>query len=248
MFLDHLDAIFLHLPKTGGNYVQNQFLSLGLSRDLKTIRGNQDGKNRFGVQGQFTDDKHASLAKYKAGMDPEAFSRIDVIITWRHPVARLVSLYLSPHAWQRERLISRYTLGLLSRGLRPLRSQPTASKLLLAAERRRSFYQVTPTSYDLREFAALLQQAPSMRDMLDIDLLGTFDSNRLYTLHFDSLDLDLSKYLALKGIAWRSDPIKVNVSTNSALAERMRSDQRIHDMVMSSSHAADLDFEPRDSL
>lgn len=245
VFLDELGVVYLHLPKTGGNYVQSQFLSLGLSRDRKTLSGHQDGTHRFGIQGQFSADKHATLNEYKAAMGPEAFSQMEVVITWRHPIPRLVSLYLSPHAWQRERSISRYTLGSFSRGLRPLGSQSAASKLRLAMERRRSYQQVTPTSFDLKEFAAMVQASRTMRDMLDVGHLGTLVTNKLYTLHFDSLDLDLAKFLALKGISWQSDPLHVNVSTNSALAERMRSDERIHDIVMSSAHAADLQLEPR---
>ena len=86
--------IFIHTPKTGGNTIQTVLEPI--SDDRRTKDGHQDGVERFGLKGPITPDKHASLAVYAEHVELADFT---VAIGCRHPVARLVSGYFSPHRW-----------------------------------------------------------------------------------------------------------------------------------------------------
>lgn len=87
--------IYVHIPKTAGNSIQEQLLPL--SEDRKVAGGFRDGIDRYEVKGEVTPTKHASLADYeRAGVDLADYR---VIAGIRHPVARAVSCYFSPHRW-----------------------------------------------------------------------------------------------------------------------------------------------------
>lgn len=91
--------LFLHVPKTAGNTLQS--LLLPLSDDAMTISYHQDGVDRFEVRGPVTPRKHATLADYAARLGDD-LGGLAVAISVRHPVARAISAYFSPHAWMRE--------------------------------------------------------------------------------------------------------------------------------------------------
>lgn len=102
--------IYLHVPKTGGNSIQK--LIQPFSDDKFVYRGHQDGRNRFEIEGQITPRKHALLSEYAAvlGQDLERFQ---IVISVRHPVARAVSFYFSPHRWfKRNSETNEWQLGL----------------------------------------------------------------------------------------------------------------------------------------
>ena len=88
-------AIFIHVPKTGGNTIQQHLFSKGLSLDDMTmIQQHQDGVDRFGVKGQYTIKKHMKLSRY---LKHEELRSFDIYTCIRRPLDRLVSFYFSPH-------------------------------------------------------------------------------------------------------------------------------------------------------
>ncbi|GEM_PF-5571860 len=92
--------IFIHIPKTGGNYFSRCFVRF--SEDQQTILPDthQVLSDRFGIQGPNTKTKHQSLSDYQEQLG----GRLDgyrVFTMIRPPVERLVSLYFSPHRWMR---------------------------------------------------------------------------------------------------------------------------------------------------
>lgn len=92
------EAIFIHIPKTGGNYIQKIFQINRMSIDsFVKNSNNQDLINRFDVRGKFTDNKHQSLSDY-CNKDCK-FKNFNVFTSVRKPFERLVSLYFSPHRW-----------------------------------------------------------------------------------------------------------------------------------------------------
>ena len=86
--------IFLHVPKTAGNAVQSYLLPF--SDDRKVVGAYQDGVERFGVAGEVTPTKHATLADYARVLGP-ALDEYRVILPIRDPIDRALSLYFSPH-------------------------------------------------------------------------------------------------------------------------------------------------------
>jgi hypothetical protein len=89
--------IFIHVPKTGGNSIQEALLPL--SDDRKIFGGKRDGVNRFEVAGPVTPFKHATLADYEARLTD--LSRYKIVVSVRHPLDRAISAYFSPHRWMR---------------------------------------------------------------------------------------------------------------------------------------------------
>ncbi len=91
------DALFIHVPKTGGNTVQQALLAAGCSSDQLIIAGHQDGRDRFELRGPHTFSKHQALAVYAQHWPPAAHCSLFACI--RPPLQRLLSLYFSPHRW-----------------------------------------------------------------------------------------------------------------------------------------------------
>ena len=91
-------AIFIHVPKTGGSYIQKFFQKNNISLDkFVVIREEHDLIDRFGVIGKFTDKKHQSFLEY-CRKDPK-FLNYKCFISVRKPFERMVSFYFSPHRW-----------------------------------------------------------------------------------------------------------------------------------------------------
>lgn len=90
--------IYIHIPKTGGNSVQEALLPL--SDDQKVLDGFRDGVDTFGIAGDVTPTKHATLSDY--GRVLGDLSRYEIITSIRHPVERAVSYYFSDFRWKRQ--------------------------------------------------------------------------------------------------------------------------------------------------
>jgi hypothetical protein len=90
--------VYLHVPKTGGNSIQT--LLLPFSDDRVVIRGHQDGRDRFEIEGDVTPKKHAFLSDYASALGQD-LERFQIVISIRHPVDRAISFYFSPHRWFR---------------------------------------------------------------------------------------------------------------------------------------------------
>jgi len=91
--------IYIHVPKTGGNSVQEVLLPF--SDDQKVVGEFRDGVDTFGIAGNVTPTKHATLSDY--GQVLGDLSRYLIIASIRHPVERSVSYYYSPFRWMRQR-------------------------------------------------------------------------------------------------------------------------------------------------
>jgi len=89
--------IFIHVPKTGGNSLQNVLRKY--SEDRIVCRNkNQDGVERFGVVNPiYNTVKHSRLSHYRRAMPPRLFDGMMKFATVRNPWDMLVSGYLSPN-------------------------------------------------------------------------------------------------------------------------------------------------------
>lgn len=87
-------AVFIHIPKTGGNTIQKHLFDAGVSLDKMTLFGHQEGQDRFEVRGKYTRKKHMQLSEYYRH---KKIRGLEIFTCIRHPLDRLVSFYFSPH-------------------------------------------------------------------------------------------------------------------------------------------------------
>jgi hypothetical protein len=93
--------LFIHIPKTGGNSVQN--ILLAHSEDFVHLaHDKQDGIERFEIRSHvYPHRKHSAYALYQRFIDPDTFDSLYKFATLRNPWERCVSSYFSPHRGKR---------------------------------------------------------------------------------------------------------------------------------------------------
>lgn len=98
--------LFIHVPKTGGNSIQN-ILSKYSEDKIVTLAKHQDGIERFEVRSnKYAIQKHSTLNQYRKEIEPEIFKRLFKFSTIRNPWDLCISYYFSPHRgkieWNRD--------------------------------------------------------------------------------------------------------------------------------------------------
>jgi hypothetical protein len=104
MFIRDLAAVFVHIPKTGGNSTILKLVDLGLlsPENLTSNLPSQDGRTRFGYTDAVSTSKHATAENQVSRLiqllenEPRLLPRkkIQIVFTLRNPVERLASLAL----------------------------------------------------------------------------------------------------------------------------------------------------------
>jgi len=101
--------LFIHIPKTGGNSIQN--ILKNYSEDEIVIRAShQDGVERFGVHNKkYNTNKHSTLSHYKFCLSTKVYHSLFKFSVIRNPWDRMISYYFSPHLqateWNRDNFL-----------------------------------------------------------------------------------------------------------------------------------------------
>jgi len=106
--------LFVHVPKTGGNSIQN-ILAEYSEDTLITTEKHQDGVERFELRNStYKLKKHSKLSRYRKLLPADLYRQLFKFATIRNPWDKMISMYFSPHrstgTWDREdfiRLIKR---------------------------------------------------------------------------------------------------------------------------------------------
>ena len=89
--------LFLHVPKTGGNSVQDALRDCSDDRFV-TLASHQDGVERFELRSdRYDTQKHSTLAGYRAQYGAPLFDSLFRFSCVRNPWDRVLSYYFSPH-------------------------------------------------------------------------------------------------------------------------------------------------------
>lgn len=99
--------LFIHVPKTGGNSIQNILRNCS-EDEIVTLYEHQDGIERFGVRNRrYNISKHSSLAHYKSALDASTYRSLFKFAVIRNPWNMMISFfYFLPHRgvieWDRD--------------------------------------------------------------------------------------------------------------------------------------------------
>lgn len=101
--------LFVHIPKTGGNSLQN-ILHKYSEDELIISADHHDGKERFELSNNKYDiHKHSSINNYKEELEKKVFDSLFKFATIRNPWDLMISYYFSPHRkvqeWNREEFV-----------------------------------------------------------------------------------------------------------------------------------------------
>ncbi|NQS99523.1 MAG: sulfotransferase family 2 domain-containing protein, partial [Candidatus Omnitrophica bacterium] len=102
--------LFIHVPKTGGNSIQNILRDYS-EDDIVVLYKHQDGFERFEVRNsKYNIKKHSTISHYKSVLDFDIYRSLFKFATIRNPWDMMISFYFSPHRgvteWDRDNFLA----------------------------------------------------------------------------------------------------------------------------------------------
>lgn len=89
--------LFVHIPKTAGNAIQNILVHYS-EDEISCQNPNQDGSERFSiVNSRYKLKKHSPLRQYKSEIEASIYKGLYKFACVRNPWERAISHYFSPH-------------------------------------------------------------------------------------------------------------------------------------------------------
>jgi len=189
--------IFIHVPKTGGNSLQ-EILKI-YSEDVLTTNGKyQDGIEDFGVTNtKYKTKKHSPLSYYHSVMEKCLFEQLFKFAIIRNPWERMISLYFSAHRgpkieWNRNKFIELV-----------YRAKPLRYFICLNNNSRNKFIELVYRSKPLRYFINKIYRYRSYNKQNS----KTLDNDIDFLIRYESLNDDFEKVCKILGISPK--PLKV---------------------------------------
>tara|TARA_B100001057_G_scaffold453391_1_gene498166 strand:- start:1146 stop:1850 length:705 start_codon:yes stop_codon:yes gene_type:complete len=179
MYLNKINTIYLHPPKTAGTYIESNLINF--SDEMKTkVYGFQDGKNSFELTGAFTFHKHQTLQNYKEKMPYDIFKKSKILISVRNPLDRIISSYFGADDTKNTK-----TLGLIKNINR------ISYKLIKKNLFGKNFYRYNQPKFTEKDFLDYIDKIPNQSSYL---LINDNFSKPDYILKYEELNKNLSEF------------------------------------------------------
>ena len=185
MYLDKLDIIYIHPPKTGGTFIENNLINYSYERKT-LIEGYSDHQNVFGLDGQYTKNKHQNLSEYKKLMSEKLFLNSKILISVREPLDRIISYYFGAADKRNQKTFS------IIKNINTF-SQKIFKKYLFG----KNFYKYIQPKYTEEDFINFINIVSNQTDFLKIN--NTIE-NPDFIINFSKMNNDLEMFLKKNNI------------------------------------------------
>ena len=227
MYLDKLKTIYLHPPKTGGTFIENNLINY--SSEIKTFKeGFSDDINIFGLEGHYTKNKHQYLNDYKKLMPEKVFAELKILISVRDPLDRIISYYFGAADRRNQKIFS------LFKNINNF-TQKHFKKNLFG----KNFYKYNQPKYTEKDFINFINIISNQSDFLKID--GKIIKPD-YLINFSKIRDDLESFLKQYNIQTvEISKNKHNVHKHKFDISQIKKNKNILDAIKNSHHYIDYE-------
>lgn len=232
MYLDKLKTIYLHPPKTGGTFIENNLINF--SDEKKTFKeGYSNRMNIFGLDGIYTKNKHQYLLDYKKIIPKEIFDKSKILISVREPLDRIISFYFGAADKRNQKIFSLFKN--INTFTQKHFNRPIFGK---------NFYRYNQPKYTVNDFINFIHLIPNQSDFLKI---GDEIIKPDYIINFSKLNKDLEIFLKHNNIHnQKIEKKKYNVHQYKFDISQIKNNKIILETIKNSHHYIDyqnFDFE-----
>lgn len=179
--------IFVHVPKTGGSSTLESLLPYS---DASRLVGYGNRGQHWDLKDPVANSMHEPILSYKRFLGEE-FKSFNILVGFRDPFERMLSLYFSPHFWRSYSMAGRIALGFERRFLLPHR--PISNGPLGVYLERISPVRENVPFWNEDAFSELVIKAVTHSDLLRVEDGSFFECDHIIPLRFRQIESDFAR-------------------------------------------------------